>query len=124
MDWKLGVAMSSTSCRSLNAPYVTLQLRLTDSTGASRLHTLDMTVPEFQVCVCVPGCMRMCVRVCVRMCVCACLGAHICVCVCVCVCVRAWVHVNECACGYVCLCASVRLCLFWLSLDCWVHVYA
>ncbi len=45
MEWKLGVAMSSSTCRSLNAPYLTLQLRL----GQENTHTLDMTLPEFQV---------------------------------------------------------------------------
>ncbi|XP_064404165.1 COMM domain-containing protein 6-like [Halichondria panicea] len=44
MEWKLGVAMSSSTCRSLNAPYLTLQLRL----GQENTHTLDMTLPEFQ----------------------------------------------------------------------------
>ena len=49
MDWKLGVAMSSSSCRSLNSPYVSLQLRIAESGGNIRLQTVEMTIPEFQV---------------------------------------------------------------------------
>ena len=50
MDWKLGVAMSSSSCRSLSSPYVTLQLRIAEAGGNIRLQTVEMTIPEFQVC--------------------------------------------------------------------------
>ena len=49
MDWKLGVAMSSSSCRSLNSPYVSLQLRIAEAGGNIRLQTVEMTIPEFQV---------------------------------------------------------------------------
>ena len=50
MDWQLGMAMSSSSCRSLNSPYLTLQFNLADPSGALRKKTLQMTVAEFQVC--------------------------------------------------------------------------
>ncbi|CAI8043426.1 COMM domain-containing protein 6 [Geodia barretti] len=48
MDWQLGMAMSSSSCRSLNSPYLTLQFNLADPSGALRKKTLQMTVAEFQ----------------------------------------------------------------------------
>lgn len=49
MDWQLGMAMSSSSCRSLNSPYVTLQLNVADPSGSLQQRTLQMTVSEFQV---------------------------------------------------------------------------
>lgn len=49
MDWQLGMAMSSSSCRSLNSPYLTLQLNISDPSGSLRQRTLQMTVSEFQV---------------------------------------------------------------------------
>ncbi len=49
MDWKLGVAMSSSSCRSLTSPYISLQLRIAESGGNIKLQTVEMTIPEFQV---------------------------------------------------------------------------
>ena len=49
MDWQLGVAMSSSSCRSLHSPYLTLQLKVADAAGKVQQHTLQMTIPEFQV---------------------------------------------------------------------------
>ena len=49
MDWQLGMAMSSSSCRSLNSPYVTLQLNIADPSGSLQQRTLQMSVSEFQV---------------------------------------------------------------------------
>lgn len=49
MDWKLGVAMSASSCRALNCPYVSVRLTLASGPGKTRTHTIDMTIPEFQV---------------------------------------------------------------------------
>lgn len=49
MDWKLGVAMSSSSCRSLSTPYISLQLKISDSATTTQLRHIEMTVPEFQV---------------------------------------------------------------------------
>ena len=49
MDWQLGMAMSSSSCRSLNSPYITLQLNVADPSGSLRQKTLQLTVAEFQV---------------------------------------------------------------------------
>ena len=59
---------------------------------------LILSVPSFQVCVCVRACVCgcVCVRPCV--CVCACVRASVCVCVracvcaCICVCARACVR--------------------------------
>lgn len=48
MDWQLGMAMSSSSCRSLNSPYVTLQLNIADPSGSLQQRTLQMSVSEFQ----------------------------------------------------------------------------
>ena len=49
MKWQLGVAMSSDSCRTLNSPQVTLQFRVAGTEGVSTVHTVEMTISEFQV---------------------------------------------------------------------------
>lgn len=49
MDWKLGMAMSSSGCRSLNTPHVTLHLKVTESRGAVQYHNIEMSLPEFHV---------------------------------------------------------------------------
>ena len=49
MDWKLGVSVSSSSCRSLNSPHVSLLLKVADPGGNTQQHTAEMSVPEFQV---------------------------------------------------------------------------
>ena len=49
MEWKLGTAMSSSACKSFNCPYVTLQLGLAESEGTVKQHTVEMTIPQFQV---------------------------------------------------------------------------
>lgn len=49
MKWKLGVAMSSSSCRSLSAPYVTMVLSVADASGLVRDHSFELSVAEFQV---------------------------------------------------------------------------
>jgi hypothetical protein len=49
VDWKLGAAMSSSACKSFNCPYVTLQLRVAESEGTVKQHTIEMTIPQFQV---------------------------------------------------------------------------
>ena len=38
-----------------------------------------LTLPLFNVCVCVRVCVRVCVCVCVRVCVCVCVCVHMCV---------------------------------------------
>ncbi|XP_056013154.1 COMM domain-containing protein 6-like isoform X2 [Ostrea edulis] len=48
MKWKLGVAVSSDECKSLNSPFVTMTLRVADSSGKISTHTIEMTVTQFQ----------------------------------------------------------------------------
>lgn len=49
MDWKLGISMSSSGCRSLSSPHVTLQLRVAESDTQDQQHTIEMTLPQFMV---------------------------------------------------------------------------
>ncbi|KAL5012805.1 hypothetical protein ScPMuIL_011356 [Solemya velum] len=48
MDWKLGIAVSSDSCRNLNAPYVTMTLRVADPSGCMKTHSFEMSVLQFK----------------------------------------------------------------------------
>ncbi|XP_063300760.1 COMM domain-containing protein 6 [Pelobates fuscus] len=48
LQWKIGMAVSSDSCRSLNHPYVTLVLKVADYSGQITSKVLEMTIPEFQ----------------------------------------------------------------------------
>jgi hypothetical protein len=48
MKWKLGVAMSSSSCRSLGVPYVTMVLSVADASGLVKDHSFEMSIAEFQ----------------------------------------------------------------------------
>uniref|UniRef100_A0A4W3HV99 TBC1 domain family member 4 n=1 Tax=Callorhinchus milii TaxID=7868 RepID=A0A4W3HV99_CALMI len=48
LQWKLGMAMSSDSCRSLNHPYVTMTLKVADSSDVIS-RSFEMTIPQFQV---------------------------------------------------------------------------
>ncbi|XP_065845666.1 COMM domain-containing protein 6-like [Oscarella lobularis] len=48
MKWKLGVAMSSSNCKSLNSPYVSMILTIADASGKIKNHSFELTVPEFQ----------------------------------------------------------------------------
>lgn len=50
MQWKLGMAVSSDTCRSLNSPYVTLLLKVADPSGHICQKSFEMTIPQFQVC--------------------------------------------------------------------------
>nr|XP_012996823.1 COMM domain-containing protein 6 [Cavia porcellus] len=49
-QWKLGMAVSSDSCRSLKYPYVTVMLKVADHSGQVKNISFEMTVPQFQVC--------------------------------------------------------------------------
>uniref|UniRef100_A0A8C3UEE1 TBC1 domain family member 4 n=1 Tax=Catharus ustulatus TaxID=91951 RepID=A0A8C3UEE1_CATUS len=49
MKWKLGVAMSSDTCRSLKYPYVTVTLTVADPSGQITDKSFEMTVPQFKV---------------------------------------------------------------------------
>lgn len=48
MQWRLGMAVSSDTCRSLNSPYVSLLLKVADTSGMISQRTFEMTVPQFQ----------------------------------------------------------------------------
>uniref|UniRef100_A0A7N6AYG9 TBC1 domain family member 4 n=1 Tax=Anabas testudineus TaxID=64144 RepID=A0A7N6AYG9_ANATE len=49
MQWKLGMAVSSDTCRSLNSPYVCLLLKIVEPSGNICQRSFEMTVPQFQV---------------------------------------------------------------------------
>lgn len=48
MQWKLGMAVSSDTCRSLNSPYVSLRLKIVEPSGQILHKSFEMTVPQFQ----------------------------------------------------------------------------
>lgn len=48
MQWRLGMAVSSDTCRSLNSPYVSLLLKVADTSGLISQRCFEMTVPQFQ----------------------------------------------------------------------------
>lgn len=52
MQWKLGMAVSSDTCRSLNSPYVSLRLKFIEPSGQICQRSFEMTIPQFQVCIC------------------------------------------------------------------------
>uniref|UniRef100_A0A0K8R5Q9 COMM domain-containing protein 6 n=1 Tax=Ixodes ricinus TaxID=34613 RepID=A0A0K8R5Q9_IXORI len=47
-QWKLGMAVSSDSCRSLKYPYVALMLKMADHSGQVKVKSFEMTIPQFQ----------------------------------------------------------------------------
>ncbi|XP_029458888.1 COMM domain-containing protein 6 [Rhinatrema bivittatum] len=47
-QWKLGMAVSSDTCRSLNYPYVTVMLRVADYSGQTVSKSFEMSIPQFQ----------------------------------------------------------------------------
>lgn len=48
LQWKLGMAVSSDTCRSLNSPYVSLQLKIVEPSGHICQKSFEMTIPQFQ----------------------------------------------------------------------------
>lgn len=48
VQWKLGMAVSSDTCRSLNSPYVTLLLKIAEPSGQICQRSFEMTIPQFQ----------------------------------------------------------------------------
>ncbi|XP_029967910.1 COMM domain-containing protein 6 [Salarias fasciatus] len=48
LQWKLGMAVSSDACRSLNSPYVTLLLKIARPSGEIIQRAFELTVPQFQ----------------------------------------------------------------------------
>uniref|UniRef100_A0A8C8TMY6 COMM domain-containing protein 6 n=1 Tax=Peromyscus maniculatus bairdii TaxID=230844 RepID=A0A8C8TMY6_PERMB len=47
-QWKLGMAVSSDSCRSLKYPYVAVMLKVADHSGQVKSKAIEMTIPQFQ----------------------------------------------------------------------------
>tara|TARA_A100001035_G_C27683129_1_gene454078 strand:+ start:291 stop:839 length:549 start_codon:yes stop_codon:yes gene_type:complete len=48
LKWRLGVAVASSTCKNLSAPYVSLAFDVTMSNGFKKRQTLELTYPEFQ----------------------------------------------------------------------------
>ncbi|CAG07308.1 unnamed protein product, partial [Tetraodon nigroviridis] len=48
IQWKLGMALTSDTCRSLNSPYVTLLLKFVETSGQICQRSFEMTIPQFQ----------------------------------------------------------------------------
>ncbi|XP_020628133.1 COMM domain-containing protein 6-like [Orbicella faveolata] len=48
MKWKLSVGVSSSSCRSLNSPYITALVTVTDPSGTPSTKSFEMTIGEFK----------------------------------------------------------------------------
>lgn len=55
IQWKLGLAVSSDTCRSLNSPFVSLLLKIAEPSGQISQRSFEMTIPQFQVCKCCYG---------------------------------------------------------------------
>lgn len=49
MKWKLSVGVSSSACRSLNSPYITALVTVTDPSGRLLTKSFEMTIGEFKV---------------------------------------------------------------------------
>lgn len=49
MTWKLGIAVCSDECKSLNSPFVTMTLKVADASGKVSTHTFELTLTQFQV---------------------------------------------------------------------------
>ncbi|XP_073526445.1 COMM domain-containing protein 6 isoform X1 [Phyllobates terribilis] len=47
-QWKIGMAISSDGCKSLNHPYVTVELKVAEYSGQVQNKVFEMTIPEFQ----------------------------------------------------------------------------
>ena len=49
MTWKLGIAVCSDECKSLNSPFVTMTLKVADASGKVSTHTFELSLTQFQV---------------------------------------------------------------------------
>lgn len=49
LQWKLGVAVSSSNCSNLGAPFVALSYKISDANGKARGYAMELSYPEFQV---------------------------------------------------------------------------
>lgn len=48
MQWKLAMAVSSDTCKSLNSPYVTVMLKVAEPSGLICQKSFEMTIQQFQ----------------------------------------------------------------------------
>ncbi|XP_069130119.1 COMM domain-containing protein 6-like [Argopecten irradians] len=48
LKWKVGMAMSSDTCRNLNSSYVAMAIKVADPSGKITNHNFEMTVQQFQ----------------------------------------------------------------------------
>ncbi|XP_028655440.1 COMM domain-containing protein 6 isoform X1 [Erpetoichthys calabaricus] len=48
LQWKLGMAVTSDTCRSLNYPYVCMTMKIASSSGHITSKSFEMTIPQFQ----------------------------------------------------------------------------
>lgn len=49
MQWQLGVSVQSNHCENLDAPFVSVQLRVEDANRDVSTHSFDLTLLEFKV---------------------------------------------------------------------------
>jgi len=49
MQWSLGMSMASSNCRNLNSPFVSVLLKVAESSGTVTEQSFEMTLPEFKV---------------------------------------------------------------------------
>uniref|UniRef100_A0A8C1KLM2 TBC1 domain family member 4 n=1 Tax=Cyprinus carpio TaxID=7962 RepID=A0A8C1KLM2_CYPCA len=49
IQWKLGMAVSSDTCRSLNSPFISVLMKIADTSGEMSYKSFEMTVQQFQV---------------------------------------------------------------------------
>ena len=47
LNWRLGVALSSSNCKNLSSPYVALSFDLIDNNGNKSVHTTEMSYGDF-----------------------------------------------------------------------------
>ncbi|RXN28975.1 COMM domain-containing 6 [Labeo rohita] len=48
IQWKLGMAVSSDTCRSLNSPFISVLMKIADTSGEMSYKSFEMTVQQFQ----------------------------------------------------------------------------
>ncbi|MCI4378261.1 hypothetical protein PGIGA_G00213830 [Pangasianodon gigas] len=48
IQWKLGMAVSSDTCRSFNSPYISVLMKIADTSGEISYKSFEMTVLQFQ----------------------------------------------------------------------------
>lgn len=48
LQWKMGMTVSSSNCKSLNCPYVTVTLKVAETAGQITNKSFEMSIPQFQ----------------------------------------------------------------------------